>query len=196
MTGVVLVAATGLPAQAGTIITSATKVAGNATAINLASGGLVENVLAYTDRTHILVNIPDGIEGGDLVQVSNADKNSNPYQIDVTVGRLSALYIGLDDRFPQPAPWMNDPAQTGLPTVFFDTGTQIDIDENADGSINQTFSLWATIAPAGTYSTFVNGTSGNNYIIFGDNKLVPEPSSFALISMGLLGMARLVRRRG
>jgi hypothetical protein len=132
--------------------------------------------------------------GGDLVQVSNDDKASDPYEVDVTVGMLSALYVGLDDRFPQPLPWMNDPSQTGLPTQFFDTGAQIGIDEDADGTVNQSFSLWATIAPPGTYSLGVNGNSGNNYIIFGDKKIVPEPSALALIVLGMVGWVSVMRR--
>ena len=137
------VVAWGLQAQAA-LITGASKIAGNATPINLLSGGLAENVAAYTDRTHILVNIPADLVGSDLVQVSNSDKQSDPYQIDVTFGSPAVFYVGLDDRDPQPLPWMTNQAFSGLPGPFFDTGAQIDIDESADGTINQTFSLWAS----------------------------------------------------
>lgn len=193
LSGLVMMRAAGV--QAGTIITQATKIEGNATAISLVDGGFVENVPAYTDRTHILVNVPNELEGDDLVQVSNSDKTSVPYKVDVTFGRLAALYVALDDRFPQPYPWMNDPSFTGLPTIFFNTGVKMGIDENADGSVNNSFSLWATIAPPGTYHLGENNHSGNNYVIFGNNKLIPEPSSLAISGMSVLGLLAAVRRR-
>ena len=199
--GLALVASLSVQANAGTFITSATKISGNGTAINVLDAGLVEGVEAYTDRTHVLVNIPDELEStdatpADLIQVSNDDKSSDPYQIDVTIGRPAILYVGLDDRnTPQPRPWMNDTGLTGLASAFIDTGEQIDIDESNDGDIDQSFSLWAAFAPAGTYSLYENSHGGNNYIIFADNKLVPEPSSAILIGLGMLGLGMIRRRR-
>ena len=102
---------------------------------------LTEGVLAFTDRTHTLVNVPTAlINDGDiptLVQLSNDDKTSSPLSHDVTVSQLSLLYVGLDDRLTtQPLPWMSSPGDTGLPAAFFDTGAQIDIDE---GAVRQAF---------------------------------------------------------
>ena len=179
-------------------ISSVSKTGGNGEVPVITS--LVEGGEAFTDRTHVLVNIPTELSSDgsipDLIQLSNSDKENSPLRHDVSLSQLSLLYVGLDDRLPaQPLPWMSDPGMTGLPSEFFDTGAQIDIDESADGTINQTFSLWATLAPAGTYSLFENNFGGNMYIAFADNKLVPEPSSIALVLMGLAGIVSRIRRR-
>ena len=180
----------------GAFISSVVKTGGNDQVPVITD--LVEGVEAFTDRNHILVNVPTALESGDqpqLVQLSNDDKSSTDVNHAVTIDKLSILYVGLDDRFDQPKPWMNDPGYTGLPTTFFDTGAQIDIDEGADGSINQSFSLWATLAPAGTYNLGTNETSGNMYIVFADNKLIPEPGTISLLGMGVLGLLGIARRR-
>ena len=136
----------------GAVITDAVKLAGNATAINLVEGGLADGVDAYTDRNHVLVDIPAALIGSDLIQVSNSDKTSNPYELSITTN-LGLIYIGLDDRLTsQPLSWMNDSAYTGLPDGFLNTGTQIGIDEGNNGSVDQTFTLWAALAGPGTYT--------------------------------------------
>jgi hypothetical protein len=187
-------------AHAGSFIDSAVKIGGNTTPINLLSGGLTEGVEAYTDRTHLLLNIPSGILGADLVQVSNSDKTNPTAQVDVTLKRLAALYLGLDDRQPQPKSWMSDSSLTGLPGPFFDTGTRIDIDEGGNGDIDQTFSPWVTLAPAGTYQLLANEpfltAHVNNYLIFATDTIVtPEPGTFVLTCIGLLGFSAFARRR-
>ncbi len=183
-----------LPAQAA-FISSVSKTGGNGEVPVIVD--LAEGVEAYTDRTHILVNVPADLLGdadaAQLVQLSNSDKTSVPLQHDITFDRLSVIYVGLDDRLTsQPLSWMNDTGATGLPNGFFDTGAQIDIDESANGSIDQTFSMWATLAPAGTYSFYEqdDGGSRNMYIVIADDHiLVPEPSCLALVIFGVLGLA-------
>ena len=198
--GALLLACFCVSAQ-GARISNVTKIGGDA-AETPTIVPMSEGVEAYTDRTHILVNVPEGlINDGDIpdfVQLSNDDKTANPLEHQVTLNQLSLLYVGLDDRIEtQPLAWMNDTGKTGLPSGFFDTGAQVDIDESADGSINQTFSLWATLAPAGTYSLLEQNDGGgrNMYVVFADNKLVPEPSALALFGFAFAGLLGYARRR-
>ena len=106
------------------MISTAVKIAGNNTPINLVNGGLADGVLAFTDRDHLLAEIPAGLVGGDLVQVSNSDKTSVPYQVEVSVNSLTLLYVGLDNRITDgdantpasPLPWMSNPTGSSTRT--------------------------------------------------------------------------------
>lgn len=190
-------------AQAG-IISSVTAVSSTVTPTveTLAEG---TNIYHDRDPGHRLVNIPVEFDGdADVVVASNSDKTLETYQLEVTTSRLGIIYVGLDSRHAEssPLPWMQDPAMTGLPAEFFNTGRTIDLDEgstpeDAGSSVENTFDLWATIAPAGTYN-FFNQTFGggsNNYVIIADNKLVPEPATFSIMGLGLMGVVSMLRRR-
>lgn len=212
------------PAQAG-FISSATKANGNA---SCGAGGCPDldivalgpaPVLPRNDRTHNLIEIPDELmednatqpnEIAEIVQMSNSDKSSAGYTMDVTLSRLSVLYVGVDNRMfgngggmnvqTSEYSWMSDTAFTGLPSAFINTETIIGIDENNNGSANQYFTLFAAIAPTGTYTLGDhNGGDGSNnmYIVIADDHLlaVPEPSCLALIGLGVLGLVASRRRK-
>lgn len=208
--------------QAG-FITAVTKTNGNdsygsAGAPNLDWVALSDSDLARNDRTHQLLEIPDELlednasqpnEIAEMIQLSNSDKGSADVNIQVTVNRLTALYVGIDNRqFDNGGgknlqttqyDWMSDQGFTGLPSQFINTGAMVGLDENGNGEANQYLTLFAAIAPAGTYTLGPHVGGGNNmYVVFADDHLlsvVPEPASMSLIGFGGLGMLALRRRR-
>jgi len=186
------------------IITGVTVVQGTDTGSELVVGGLDDGVLAYTDRVHELENIPEALKGSDYVKLQNNARDDSPYEAQVTTSQLSLLYVLLDDRFgdgdgndpPTGVPTFMSDGSVGL-TPFVDTGAQIDIDENADGSINQHFSLFVTLALPGTHSFRDAQNAGRNMyvIVASDTLVVPEPSTLMLAGMGLAACFACVRRR-
>ena len=174
--------------------------------------------LARNDRAHTLIDIPSELmednmtqpaEIAEMVQLSNSDKGSPDVVHSITLSRLSVLYVGIDNRqFDNGGgttvqgtqySWMSDQGFTGLPSPFISTNEIIGVDENNNGEANQYFTLFAAIAPPGTYQLGAHEGGGNNmYIVLADDHLlyaVPEPSSIALAGLGVLGVAALRRRR-
>lgn len=173
--------------------------------------------LLRNDRSHTLIEIPSELmedndsqpsEIAEMIQLSNSDKGSADITHDVTLSRLSILYVGVDNRqFGGPGgktiqtnhySWMDDTSFTGLPSPFINTGRVVGVDENNNGEANQYFTLFAAIAPAGTYSLGAHEGGGNNmYIALADDHVlaVPEPAGAALALFGVLGIAALRRKK-
>jgi len=200
--------------QAGTMITSAVKVSGNAAPISIDQFSFDNGAPAYTDRGdplndpgdlgHTYQNVPSELVGAEYVMVSNSDKTSDPYQVDVTVSELSLIYVLLDNRVgggdssstPTPMAWMTD-GSIGL-SPMVDTLVDVDIDEGNDGSLDNAFSLFVTLALPGTYNFLGQNDGGgrNNYgILVSDTLVVPEPGTFVLAALGLVGFLACRTRR-
>ena len=225
----VAILAFSIPAQAG-FISAVTKAGGNDRCVDLDLDGshdggcpdmafvpLEEGVLVRNDRTHTFLNIPSELmednatqpdEIAEMIKLSNSDKDSGDVVHNVTLSRLSVLYVGIDNRQfdgstdevqDMQYSWMSDLTFTGLPGAFVNTGQFIGIDENGDGEANQNFTLFATIAPAGTYQLGAHEGGGNNmYIALADDHVltptIPEPSSIVLVLTSLFALG-IVRRK-
>ena len=176
---------------------------------------LFEGINAYYDETpgHRLVNLICPIvdrRAADVVVSSNVERTNSDYQLEITIDRLTVLYIYLDDRHgdSQPLDWMQDGNLTGLPTTFFDTGLSVDIDANSTldtvgDSIDGSFSVWVTLAPPGTYTMYSQnfGEESFQYIAMAHSGVlgrilacVPEPTSVSLVLVAAFCMSLRFRR--
>jgi parallel beta-helix repeat protein len=116
--------------------------------------GVWHGSLCYVDREkHIYASVPTEILGAQYVQVSQDEKTATDYHLVVTMSADATLYLFLDNRLggggqgvgpiiPSQMSWVTD-------LGFTDTGLDMGIDENADESINQYFSVFCKQVNAG-----------------------------------------------
>jgi len=129
---------------------------------------LGEDVTAYTDRLHEYngdtqgqLNMAQlGLVGAEYVMIANDNRGVADYRLDVSVSALVDVYVFMDTRVAQPA-WLSA-------NGFVDTRKNLGIDEGGDASgpgngINNRFNIWHKAnVPAGTFSTYERGGTGNN----------------------------------
>lgn len=164
----------------------------------IAPTGLDEGVLAYVDRAHVLVNIPNYLKGADYVMTDNDDRDNRLYELDVTVSLDATLYLYVDWR-------VGDDDGTNPPRIGYanpnvmlwvdcfgwtDTGDTLQIDEGNNGSIDQTFQIYSKSVLAGTTTLYAEDYAGKN--MYGV-AAVPEPMTIALLGLGGLGLIRRKR---
>ena len=145
------------------------------TLVQLAPGPLAEGALAYADRTHVLRNLPPALLGAQYIPMAQEDKNNPNLELHLTIGQPGMLYVILDNRVgtnlrtqtatPNPAAagmiWM-------LQMGFVDTGMDVTVDENANGSNNNYSSVFAVPVTPGEvvlraqYDRFTGGPSDRN----------------------------------
>jgi len=166
-----VMAATVQVAQAAVFITGVAQRNTNANAPELpqiAPNPLGEGELCFVDRTHVYADVPEYLIGADYIMLANDNKGQSAYELDITLSQNCTLYVFVDNRMGGAAGGLGvDPIITGMPWLdsmgFVDTGDDIGIDESADGSINQYFSIFSLSVKAGTVTIFgdTQGHGGN-----------------------------------
>jgi hypothetical protein len=182
------------------------------------------NAPMFVDRTHRWVDaslgatntpMPSYLQGWEYIMSGNDNRDNNnlaaPYTLEVTVSAPVQAYLLIDDRlydgdnmtpptFFTNMLWVANDGWTPVTTGANRFGDitrpdQIGVDEGSDGSIQQYSSIYTKLFPAGTFSLYQPDNPGRN--MYGVVIAVPEPSTFALIGLGLLGLVgwRLRRHR-
>jgi hypothetical protein len=175
---------------------------------------------AFVDRNHRFIDdpgtaggaalaIPAYLVGQEYILSGNDNRDNASYRLDVTVGTASTVYMLIDNRLSDAnnanpptfdathMQWILDqgwmPSLNGL-NRFANAGVadEVAIDEGADGTINQWYSVYKKEVDAGTFSLFQADNAGQN--MYGVVVVpVPEPGALSLVGLGLAGM--LFRRR-
>ncbi len=140
----------------------------------------------FVDRNHLYVNdtgnslpIPAYLVGGDYIMSGNDNRDNASYQLDVTISSVATVYMLIDNRLggsgngtppafgPTAMQWIVDqnwiPTSNGLNRTS-DPGVpdEVAIDEGADGSVNQWFSVYQKVFNAGTFSLLQPDNAGQN----------------------------------
>ncbi|MCL4179254.1 MAG: PEP-CTERM sorting domain-containing protein [Verrucomicrobia bacterium] len=182
------------------------------------ASGFGSGVPAYVDRNHVYLNdptnslsvIPSYLLGGEYILSGNDNRDNATYQLSVTLSGPAIGYMLIDNRLsdgdnltpptfgPTSMQWILDQGWTATANginrfsdpLFPD---EVPIDEGANGDIQQYFSVYEKEFAAGTLDLFQADNGGRNMygVVF---QLIPEPSTWALLGLGL-GALALARRR-
>lgn len=175
----------------GALITGLVKTGGDTAAPDpvIVTNGLFDGVLAYVDRIFTWEDVPLALLGSDYIRTENDDKNLGVVGevYSVTVGTAAFLHVFIDQRLAAPPTWVTD----GSVAPFVLSGTIILRDESSIGLGLLPNDIYTAQVAAGTYN-LLEQTGASMYGIAVSP--IPEPTSIALLTLGL-GALGFVRRR-
>ncbi len=189
---------------------------------NYTVGAFESGSPSFVDRAHRYLDdpgtggnpaqpIPAYLRGLEYILSGNDNRDNASYRLDITLNSPSIVYLLIDNRLGDAnaanpptfdathMKWVVDmgftPTTRGL-NRFANTGApdEVPIDEGADGTVNQYYSVYAKEVPAGTLTIFQADNAGQN--MYGVVvQAVPEPGTVALGVLGVASLLFLRRKR-
>jgi hypothetical protein len=169
---------------------------------------------AFVDRAHRYLddsanNLPvlNYLVGGEYILSGNDNRDNAGYRLDVTLNSPATVYMLIDNRLSDAdganppkfdathMQWILDQGWTATAHGMNRFGNvavpdEVPIDEGADGTINQWYSVYQKGFGPGTFTVYQADNAGQN--MYG---VVVVPESGTLILLGLGGVAVLTFRR-
>ncbi|HKX62202.1 MAG TPA: immunoglobulin domain-containing protein [Verrucomicrobiae bacterium] len=147
-------------------------------------GFFASHAPTFVDRNHRYTNaspavMPPYLAGGEYIMSGNDNRDNAGYILDVTVSGGVRVYMLIDNRLQDTSAatpptfdathmqWILDeawePVMTGLNrTANATVPDEVAVDEGADGTINQWYSLYSKLYPAGTFRLKQADNAGQN----------------------------------
>ena len=128
-----------------------------------------EGVPAYNDRDHVWKAIPSFLQGAQFVKLAQNDKLSAAFQVSFTAAETGTFFLLLDNRVGDAVGGTNPAAGTDSPpklpntagtmawvmnSGFVDSGVDIGLDEGANSTIDQSYSVYFRQVDQGETFTF------------------------------------------
>jgi hypothetical protein len=180
---------------------------------NFTVGTFQSTAPAMVDRSHRYLDdltnnvlIPSYLIGADYIMSGNDNRDNASYRLDVTVSETARAYMLIDARLgdatnttpptfgPTSMQWILDQGWTGMSTgnnraLSTAVPDELALDEAADGTINQYYTIYYKDFAAGTFSLFQADNVGQNMygVVVAP---IPEPGTLALMGLGLAGILR------
>jgi uncharacterized repeat protein (TIGR01451 family) len=167
---------------------------------------MADRLHAYTNASGT-VAMPPYLVGQEYIMIRNDNRDNANLQLVVGVATAVRAYLLIDNRVNDSANgnpptltgsiiWVVNDGWTPVTTGLNRAGSlavpdEVGIDESADGSINQWFSIYSKDFPAGTFVTGPQNAGGINIYGIVVASVAPPPTPTGLAAVALDGQVRL-----